>query len=243
MARMIEAIVTDIEGTTTCIFFVQEVLFGYSKKRAKRFVRDCAEDPVVADLLDQVRQEAGEPDADNKRVAVIMQGWMEADKKITCLKALQGHIWQYGYEKGHFMSHLYHEVPKYLDRWKADGLGLYIYSSGSIHAQKLILQYSSFGDKRASFDGHFDTTTGPKQEPASYQAIADELGKAPERILFLSDALAELEAARSAGMQTAWLIREDGEADPSASDAFEKCEDFADVHNYLLRLCAPKAAS
>ena len=240
---MIEAVLTDVEGTTTCIFFVKEVLFGYSKKRLKRFLRDCGEEPHVVALLDEVRAEAGEPEADAKRLAKILQGWMEAGKKISCLKALQGYIWQYGYEKGHFMSHFYHDVPPHINRWRQDGLKVCIYSSGSIHAQQLLAQYSSFGDLRDFFDGHFDTTTGPKSAAESYTAIAAEMKVVPERVLFLSDVLSELEAARNAGMQTAWLIREDGEADPSESDDFRQCHDFHEVHSYLMELCAVEAST
>ena len=116
-------------------------------------------------------------------------------------------IWQEGYEAGDYQAHMYPEVAARLRAWRADGLRLYVYSSGSVPAQKLFFGYSEAGDLTPLFAGYFDTETGPKRERASYERIADAIGEQPEHLLFLSDIVEELDAARAAGFRTAWLVR------------------------------------
>jgi len=223
---MIRAIVTDIEGTTTSVSFVFEVLFPYARRRMEAFVREHGAEPAVREQLQAVAAEAGHPLSDSEAVAQLIR-WIDDDRKITPLKALQGMLWRQGYERGDFTGHVYADAARNLRRWHAQGLRLYVYSSGSVLAQKLIFGHSDAGDLTPLFAGHFDTQIGPKREPASYTAIAREIGLPPEAILFLSDIGAELDAARAAGMQTAWLVR-DGQLDPAA--AHRQVHDFDELH-------------
>lgn len=206
----IKAILTDIEGTTSSVSFVFEVLFPYARAHLPDFVRAHAEEAEVAAQLAAVRAESCEPDADLERVIAILLDWIAADRKATPLKALQGMIWQQGYQSGQIKGHVYPDAVEALQRWKAEGYALYVYSSGSIQAQKLIFGYAEAGDLTPLFSGYFDTTSGGKREMASYQRIAAAIGLSAEEILFLSDVKEELDAAQQAGMQTVGLAREGG---------------------------------
>ena len=211
---MIKAIVTDIEGTTSSIRFVHEVLFPYARQRMAVFVRARAADPEVGAQLDAVRREAGEAlDVDGAIQQLI--DWIDTDKKITPLKTLQGMIWEAGFRDGDFTGHVYPDAVRHLRDWHERGIPLYVFSSGSVQAQRLLFGYSDVGDLTPLFSGFYDTRIGPKREAAAYSAIAADIGLAPADILFLSDIEAELDAARAAGMQTLWLVR-DGEPDPGA---------------------------
>ena len=154
---------------------------------------------------------SGEADADVQRVVEILLGWIAEDRKATPLKALQGMVWEQGYAAGQLKGHVYPDAVEALKRWKQDGYGLYVYSSGSIQAQKLIFGCSEAGDLTPLFSGYFDTTSGPKREAASYARIAEAIGRPAEDILFLSDVVQELDAAQQAGMPTIGLAREGGE--------------------------------
>lgn len=204
---MIRAIVTDIEGTTSSIRFVHEVLFPYAREHIGDFVRCHAEDTQVAPYLNDVCQEAGE-DLDLEGVIAQLVAWIDTDKKITPLKALQGLIWEKGYQDGDFHGHIYADAYENLKKWHAQGIALYVYSSGSVYAQKLLFGHTEYGDLIPLFSGYFDTRIGAKTDPTSYQAIVRELKLPADEILFLSDVQAELDAAASAGMQTCWLVRE-----------------------------------
>lgn len=204
---MIRAIVTDIEGTTSSIRFVHEVLFPYARKHMTEFVRTHAEDAKVAAYLDDVRREVGK-DLDLAGVIAQLIAWIDADKKVTPLKALQGLIWEKGYQDGDFHGHIYADAYENLKKWHARGIALYVYSSGSVYAQKLLFGHTEYGDLTPLFSGYFDTKIGAKADAASYQTIVRELKLPAEDILFLSDVQAELDAAKSAGMQTCWLVRE-----------------------------------
>lgn len=205
---MIKAIVTDIEGTTTSISFVSDVLFPYARQRIRDFVTAHSENAEVGKLLDDARAEIAQPDASVADVATALEQWIDEDKKITPLKALQGLIWRTGYEDGSLKGHLYPEVEGILRSWHAQGVALYVYSSGSVAAQKLLFGFSEAGDLTSLFSGYFDTNIGGKREADSYQRIAAELGFQPEEILFLSDITAELDAAEQAGLLTVALDRE-----------------------------------
>ncbi|WP_192035295.1 acireductone synthase [Halomonas sp. YLGW01] len=207
---MIRAIVTDIEGTTGSIAFVHEVLFPYARRHLGDFLRRHHREDEVAKQLEATREEAGEPDADLDRLIVILEGWIHEDRKATPLKALQGMIWEAGYRAGDFTGHVYPDAAEALTRWQAAGRDLYVYSSGSVKAQQLLFGHSDLGDLTGLFAGYFDTTTGPKREAASYARIVEAIGRAPEEILFLSDVVAELDAARVAGLVTCQLVRESG---------------------------------
>ncbi|RLT98619.1 acireductone synthase [Ketobacter sp.] len=204
----IRAIVTDIEGTTTSISFVADTLFPYARARIQAFILQHADEPAVAAEINAVRAEAGEPGASLERVGDILVSWIEQDLKITPLKSLQGMIWRSGYEDGSLKGHLYPEVAAVLVQWKEQGLQLNVYSSGSESAQKLLFGYSEAGDLTPLFDHFFDTRIGGKREPASYEHIKTTLGLPGEQILFLSDVVAELDAASAAGLVTLALDRE-----------------------------------
>ncbi|HKK16441.1 MAG TPA: acireductone synthase [Gammaproteobacteria bacterium] len=207
---MIRAILTDIEGTTSSISFVKDVLFPYAREHMAGFIRDHANDPEVAALLRDVSREAGR-DLTNDEAVRQLQQWMDADKKITALKALQGMIWLKGYSDGDFLGHIYVDAVEKLQEWHALGYRLYIYSSGSVPAQKLLFGHNEFGDLTRIFSGYFDTRVGNKRDVESYRNITREISLPAEEILFLSDTTEELDAARAAGLNTLQLVRrEDG---------------------------------
>lgn len=210
----IKAILTDIEGTTTDINFVHKVLFPYAAKHLPDFVRANADQPAVAVALDSAREELNEPRADVERLISACLEWIEQDKKVTALKALQGLIWVEGYQHGDFTGHLYADAITYLQGWHEQGLQLYVFSSGSVKAQKLLFGYSDAGDLTGLFSGYFDTTTGHKREVESYVKIAEEIGLPAAEILFLSDVKEELDTAAGAGMQTVMLARDEEPDEP-----------------------------
>ena len=209
----IKAILTDIEGTTSAVSFVFDVLFPFAARHLPEFVLARADEPEVAAQLDAVRRDSGEPDASVQRVVEILLGWIAEDRKATPLKALQGMVWEQGYQAGQLKGHVYPDAVEALRRWKQEGYDLYVYSSGSIQAQKLIFGCSEAGDLSPLFSGYFDTTSGPKREADSYRRIASAIGRPGEEILFLSDVVQELDAAREAGLQTVGLAREGGVRD------------------------------
>jgi enolase-phosphatase E1 len=203
----IRAIVTDIEGTTSSISFVRDVLFPYARTRLPAFIETHGDRPEVQHWLHEAAKEAGYVEANRQEVVELLLHWIDQDRKSTALKALQGMIWQEGYAAGDYRAHMYPEVASRLRAWRAQGLRLYVYSSGSVPAQKLFFGYSEAGDLTPLFAGYFDTETGPKRERASYQRIAEAVGEAPAHLLFLSDIVEELDAARAAGFRTGWLVR------------------------------------
>jgi enolase-phosphatase E1 len=204
---MIRAIVTDIEGTTSSLSFVKDVLFPYARQRIGSFVREHAAQPGVRAQLAAVSAAVGQTLSDDAAVAQLIR-WIDEDKKITPLKALQGMIWEAGYRNGDFQGHVYDDAVRCLREWKDRGLALYVFSSGSVHAQKLLFGYSTCGDLTPLFSGYFDTTIGNKREAEAYRNIARAVGLPAADILFLSDIREELDAAQQAGFHTAWLVRE-----------------------------------
>ncbi|MGR8951746.1 MAG: acireductone synthase [Gammaproteobacteria bacterium] len=209
---MIKAIITDIEGTTSSLSFVKDVLFPYARAHIAAFVRNHADDPEVQQLLADVSREAGRVLDVEQTIAQLIE-WIDQDKKVTPLKALQGLIWDEGYRQGAFTGHIYADAAKNLQAWQASGLRLYVYSSGSVHAQKLLFAHTEYGDLTPWFSGYFDTRIGGKREVDSYRHIANALRMPPENLLFLSDIKEELDAAKQAGFHTIWLVR-DGNPDP-----------------------------
>lgn len=205
---MIRVILTDIEGTTTSIRFVVDVLFPYARAHMAEFIQAHANKAKVREQLDEVVKLAG---IDNNLDVITQQliQWIDEDKKITPLKTLQGMIWKAGYESGDFEGHVYEDVKPNLEKWHEAGLQLYVYSSGSVEAQKLIFGYSEAGDLTALFSGYFDTQIGNKRDTNAYKNIIAKIGIEAEKILFLSDIEQELDAAREAGMNTLQLVRED----------------------------------
>ena len=214
-SKMIKAIVTDIEGTTSSLSFVKDVLFPYSREHMARFVHANVQAPEVRKELDEVRRLSGKSLSVDEAVEQLLC-WIAEDKKITPLKSLQGMIWEDGYRKGDFKGHVYEDAVRHLKHWKSAGIALYVFSSGSVKAQKLLFAHTDYGDLTPLFSGYFDTNIGSKREAGSYRKIAESIGIAPQDILFLSDIREELDAARGAGMQTTWLVRESA-ADPKAA--------------------------
>jgi enolase-phosphatase E1 len=171
---MVRAILTDIEGTTSSLSFVKEVLFPYARERLGDFVRAQGQEPQVRELLQQVAAVTGKPLTDEEAVIQLRQ-WVDEDRKITPLKALQGLVWETGYRNGDYLGHVYPDAVRHLRQWREQGLQLYVYSSGSVHAQKLLFGHTEFGDLTPLFSGYFDTRVGAKQEAASYRKIAEAI--------------------------------------------------------------------
>ncbi|CAA9892428.1 Enolase-phosphatase E1 [Candidatus Methylobacter favarea] len=203
---MVKAIVTDIEGTTTSLCFVKETLFPYARAHLGEFVRSHATDPPVKTLLEDSCKEVGVK-LDTEQLIQQLIHWLDEDKKVTPLKSLQGLIWEKGYKQGDFTGHLYQDAAENLKVWKAKGVNLYIYSSGSIYAQKLLFGHTEYGDLTSLFSDYFDTHIGGKKDKESYNKIAQKLVCSPDKLLFLSDLKEELDAAREAGFNTIWLTR------------------------------------
>jgi enolase-phosphatase E1 len=202
-------VLLDIEGTTCPVSFVSETLFPYASDRLPELLSRRDQDPEVQRLIQEVDQawsQDPDPEAQGLRhqapedVGSYLQGLMRRDRKLSPLKELQGLIWTEGYRKGELVGPLYDDVPGALQRWNQQGLVLAVYSSGSVRAQQLLYGYSRAGDLRPLFSHWFDTRTGAKQNRESYIQIARTMAVKPSKVLFISDALAELEAASTAGM-------------------------------------------
>lgn len=198
------AILLDIEGTTSSIAFVAETLFPYARRNLIAYVGSHIEE--VQPILAQI------PGDDP--LATLFR-WMDEDRKETPLKALQGMIWAEGYASGELDGHVYPDTPEAMRRWKAKGIDVHIYSSGSVEAQKLIFGHSVAGDLTPLLGRYFDTTAGPKRSADSYRRIAAALGLPPQDVLFVSDVQAEIDAARAAGMAALLIDREGDSGDVS----------------------------
>ena len=212
-------ILLDIEGTTSSIRFVYDVMFAFVRRELDKYLRtdwNSAELSTVCDLIakdagyESFAAWAGDETDEGKRQQLVREEvvrLMNGDVKATGLKQLQGLIWRSGFESGEMEAHIYDDVPPAIQTWNDVGCDIRIYSSGSIGAQKLFFGHTVFGDMLRLFRGHYDTSTGPKTQAASYRAIAKDFDLPPAEILFLSDVLAELDAARVAGLQTALCKR------------------------------------
>lgn len=203
------AVLVDIEGTTSSISFVHDTLFPHARAAMGEFLRERAYEPAVAEQIRAAAAEAGVRADDLEAVTAALVDWIDRDRKETSLKALQGMIWEQGYRDGVYRAHMYPDATEALRRWHAAGLPLYVYSSGSVRAQQLFFGHSIDGNLLELFSGHFDTTTGSKRETESYRRIAATLDRPAPEILFLSDVVAELDAARRAGMQTVLVVRDE----------------------------------
>lgn len=221
------AIITDIEGTTSRVSFVTEVLFPYAARELPGFIRANLSDAAVAAALDACRALMQQADATVDAIIARLQQWIAEDQKITPLKALQGMVWQQGYQSGAFRGHLYQDAFTALTQWQQQGIKLYVYSSGSVQAQQLLFRYSDFGDVTPLFSGYFDTRIGAKRDISSYAAILQQLQLPPKQVLFLSDVAAELDAAKVLGIATVQLIR-DGQSpsDHPAVSSFSQIEEL-----------------
>ncbi|KAF9994992.1 Enolase-phosphatase E1 [Entomortierella chlamydospora] len=216
-----DAVVSDIEGTTTPIVFVKEILFPFVTSKLSEFLKKNWSSKEMKKAVEELRVQAakdvadGLPDATliatesadistekvHEDVIASITWQMKADRKIAALKTFQGYMWKEGYTNGDLKGEIYEDVIPALDQWKNEGKKLYIYSSGSIEAQKLLFGFSEKGDLLHYFSGHYDTTIGQKIESESYTKIASDIGLSPNRILFLSDNIHEIVAAKKAGFQ------------------------------------------
>jgi enolase-phosphatase E1 len=226
-----QTILTDIEGTTSSISFVKDVLFPYARAALPGFVATQGGTPEVRRWLDQVAVEMGGM-CDDRMVVEVLQGWIDADRKHTALKALQGMIWKSGYAEGAYAAHIYPDAEAQLRAWHAAGHALYVYSSGSVAAQKLFFAHTSAGDLTPLFSGYFDTEVGGKRDAESYWKIVAAIDRAPQDVLFLSDVVEELDAAREAGLATVLVDRRADYPQPRRGDAangHRRVASFADI--------------
>jgi enolase-phosphatase E1 len=250
-------VLMDVEGTTTSISFVYDVLFPYAAARLEATCAERAAEPEVATALARLREEHAAESARASAAAAAPAAaatgsgesgtgaappplpppfgdgapyaryLMAQDRKSTGLKALQGLIWERGYRSGELRGHVFDDVPPALAAWRAAGVRLRVFSSGSVQAQRLLFEHSDHGDLSPLFEGFHDTGTGPKFEPRSYQAIAGAFGLPAPSLLFLSDTVGELDAAAAAGFRTALLERPGNRPQPAA--AHPACRSFADL--------------
>lgn len=219
--RDIQAVVTDIEGTTSSLAFVKETLFPYARRRLADYVHAHALE--LNAIASQVQAEAGGNPLSTEEMIAVLLRWMDEDRKITPLKSLQGLIWRSGYERGELAGHVYEDAARVLHGWHARGIRIFIYSSGSIEAQQLLFAHSSCGDLTPLIAGYFDTTSGPKTEPHSYEKISRAIGLPPASLLFLSDHAGETAAATAAGFRVVRLEREPpARARSSAAASFDE---------------------
>ncbi|MEO1270336.1 MAG: acireductone synthase [Myxococcota bacterium] len=216
-------IVLDIEGTTTAISFVYDAMFPFVRRTLDHHLNAHWGQPElmgdvallraqaqqdIADGVDGVVPVGDTEEADLKaqvRANVLWQ--MDHDRKTTGLKSLQGHIWKAGFASGELKGHVFDDVPGQLEAWANAGVPVYIYSSGSVSAQKLLFGHSEAGDLTRFLSGHFDTQIGSKKEASSYRAIADQIGVPIAAITFVTDSHAEAVAAGEAGVQAILSIR------------------------------------
>jgi enolase-phosphatase E1 len=214
--RDVRAVLTDIEGTTTSLAFVQEQLFPYARRYLPAYVRE--HEAELQDIAAQIKSLVGQSNLTSQQMTEILLHWMDEDRKAPPLKTLQGMIWRSGYARGEIVSHVYEDAERALRRWHDGGIRNHVYSSGSVEAQKLLFSHTSRGDLTRLLSGYFDTTTGPKLESGSYHRIATRLKLAAPSIVFLSDHPGETDAAAAAGLQTILLTRQhvDSGTRPSA---------------------------
>lgn len=207
----VNAIILDIEGTTTPISFVYDILFPFARTQLREFVGSGELVHEISLLRNEYQQETAEPPpwhSDSLEGLIAYVTWlMDQDRKSTGLKALQGKIWEQGYHDGTLQSQIFADVPPALKRWREAGLKISIFSSGSVLAQKLLFAHTEQGDLTTFIDDYFDTTIGPKTSPASYRKIVEALAVKNDSALFVSDVLKELDAATEAGLQTLFCVR------------------------------------
>jgi enolase-phosphatase E1 len=213
-------ILLDIEGTTSSVRFVYDEMFPYVRRELAEFLEHFGSRPEVLAAAKQIALDGGKgslqeltgfedlkSDAAQQRLTAEVLRQMDADLKATGLKDLQGQVWEAGFRSGELQAHVYDDVPPCLRRWKDAGKELQIYSSGSVHAQKMFFGHTIAGNLLPLFSGNYDTTIGSKRESTSYSKIAADNQCPPQDMLFLSDITAELDAAKQAGLQTGLLIR------------------------------------
>jgi 2,3-diketo-5-methylthio-1-phosphopentane phosphatase len=228
------AVLLDIEGTTTPISFVFDVLFPYAAENIGRYLAEHLDDPQLQPALRDLRAKR---DADQwneawatsevESLAAYARHLMSQDSKFSALKSLQGEIWQQGYSSGELLGQVFDDVPIALRRWRDLGRNIFIYSSGSVLAQKLIFAHTKHGDLTPLIEGYFDTTIGIKSDRQSYEKIAVEIKTKAFQILFISDSLKELDAAHFAGMHVKHSIRPGNP--PAPASGYESIRNFDEL--------------
>jgi len=221
-------ILMDIEGTTTSISFVHDVLFPYSAERLKSYIEKHLTDPNVQEVMLKTQSTVREEEDLNLNKDQIIEKlleWIKIDRKHGALKKLQGLIWHDGYAAGEIKGHLYDDVPPALKSWKEKGFDLGIYSSGSVDAQRSLFGHSLFGDLNSFFSHNFDTAVGGKRESQSYRNILETLKLKAEEVLFLSDITEELDAAHAAGINTIQLVR----SEPVLNSTHKQVKNFSEI--------------
>lgn len=228
----VRAILLDVEGTATPLDFVHATLFPFARGRVHAYLEEHPEDTRedVARLAEEHAADLASgatppPAGDTPGAVTAYVHWlMDQDRKSTALKSLQGKLWESGYRTGGLRGEVYPDAPRAFERWRRRGLRLAIFSSGSVLAQRLIFGYSTAGDLTPHIEAYFDTTTGPKRDASSYRRIAQSLGLPSPAVLFLSDVIAELDAAREGGMRTGLCVR-DGPAPDSRHPVLHTFDD------------------
>ncbi|RCN30132.1 2,3-diketo-5-methylthio-1-phosphopentane phosphatase [Ancylostoma caninum] len=234
----------DIESTVTSISFVKDILFPCAYEAVEDYVREHFDDAPVAKIIGDLRQVSEEESKVDSNIRSVRENkddciedithnvrhWINIDKKITPMKALQGLIWEEAYRKGEVKGHVY---PDVLPALQALSLPTYIYSSGSVLAQKMLFGHSTAGDLTKVLSGYFDTNVGLKGDSNSYTKICEQINVKPSDVLFLTDVEAEARAARAAGLQTMLVVR-DGNAPLSdeAKREFPTIRSLDELHNF-----------
>ena len=233
-----KAILLDIEGTTSSVSFVYDVMFPQVRRDLASFLDGNWENVDVQLACDQIAVDAGHASVENwcgpntmdqrENIEAEVIRLMDNDVKATGLKKLQGLIWRHGFESGEMKAHVYPDVPACLQAWREAGVDLRIYSSGSVQAQHLFFGHTEVGDLLSLFTGHYDTTIGSKKESDSYAKIARDWGIQADQILFISDVVAELDAAQAAGLATRLCLRP-GNAEVSDKHEHQAITSFDEV--------------
>ena len=228
----VRGILLDIEGTTTPIAFVHDVLFSYARDHVREFLQANADkEEVWADIAllhDEHADDVSKGRNPPPLVADYVEWLIALDRKSTGLKSLQGKIWRQGYEDGGLKSQVFADVAPAFERWHARGLSINIFSSGSVLAQKLLFAHTAVGDLTRFIDDYFDTNVGKKGDPGSYTRIAEKMKLRPPEILFVSDVVEELDAAHDAGMKVLLSIRP-GNAPQKNDDQYIEIHDLTEI--------------
>ncbi|XP_035774433.1 enolase-phosphatase E1-like [Anopheles albimanus] len=241
-----KSIICDVEGTTTSISFVKETLFPYALKNAEEYLRQNWSEDATKTVVKALREQADEdkkadlegvisiPAEDSESIipdVVKNVEWqMSQDRKTGSLKTLQGLVWAKGYKDGTIKGHVYDDVQKAFEQWTESGRKVYIYSSGSVEAQKLLFEHSEQGNLLKYLTGHYDTKVGGKREKESYQSIVKNIDVSAEDVLFLTDIVEEAKAAKEAGLNVV-LLERPGNAELSEDDRkeFAVIKTFSDL--------------
>lgn len=209
-------ILLDIEGTTTPVDFVYQTLFQYALRRLPSFLQEHILEPETKLLIQHLYMQHqtderhglkppawidGSDQLQLRSCIAYVQWLMNKNSKYPTLKALQGKIWQEGYNTGELQGQVYSDVPRAFERWRRQKRKICIYSSGSVLAQQLLFRTVELGDLTPYITAFFDSSIGTKTEIESYRKIAESLKRIPHDFLFVSDAKEEVEAAYDAEMQ------------------------------------------